>query len=75
MYGVGEVEEGVVVVGGGAVGISEVVEGNEELSGVNDIDVAAEVGGASRMVVDGQLKPAEDASRLLSIDGITGVEI
>ena len=67
MYGVGEVEGGVVVIGGGALGISEVVEGNEELSGVNDVDVVAEEGGASRMLVDGQVKPAEDASRLFSI--------
>ena len=75
MYGVGEVGGFVVVVGGGGLGISEVVEGNEEILGVNDVDIVAEEGGASRMLVDGQVKPAEDASRLFSIGSSTGVEI
>ena len=64
MYGVGDVGGLVVVIGGGVLGISEVVEGNVEVLGVSDVDEVPEEGGASR-------KPAMDASRLFSIRGFT----
>ena len=57
----------VVVFEGGGPGSSEVVEGGEDALEVNDVVKVAEAGGASRLVVGGQVKPAEDASRLFSI--------
>ena len=68
MYGVGDVGGSVVVIGGGELGISEVVEGNVEILGMSDVDEVPEEGGASRLGGAGQGKPAVDASRLFSIN-------
>ena len=75
MYGVGDVGGFVVIIGGGELGISEVVEGNVEILGVSDVDQVPEEGGASRLGGDGQGKPAVDTSRLFSISVFTGVNV
>ena len=64
-----------VIVGGGELGISEVVEGNVVILGVNDVDEVPEEGGASRLGGDGQGKPAVDASRLFSINVFKSVKM